>query len=76
MLTCREDDAIHEENQARDAEAAHVAAGGTLKEKNPEDDARELSRGEKFMEWFNGTWLGQRPFVQGEWMCLLWMLAV
>nr|ABB90542.1 sodium-coupled phosphate transporter protein [Dunaliella viridis]ABB92146.1 sodium-coupled phosphate transporter protein [Dunaliella viridis] len=60
----QEDQEVHEENMARDAETAHVAAGGTLKEKNPEDDVHELTKAEKFMEWFNGTWFGQRQFVK------------
>ena len=66
LHTFREDNAVHEENVARDQEAAHVAAGGTLKEKNPDDDMRELTKSEKLMEWFNGTWFGQRPFVKSE----------
>ena len=59
---------MHEENANRDAEAAHVAAGGTLKEKNAEEEEAnakaEMGWEEKFLSWAGSTWLGQRPFMQ------------
>nr|ABB92147.1 sodium-coupled phosphate transporter protein [Dunaliella viridis]ACL28157.1 sodium-coupled phosphate transporter protein [Dunaliella viridis] len=65
----KEDNEVHEENVARDAEAAHVAAGGTLKEKTAEEheaQAKKLQPNweERFLTWAGNTWLGQRKFMQ------------
>ena len=63
----REDAEVHAANEANDAEAAAVAAGGDPKSKAAAaEEEKEPSRAEKFMLWFNNTWLGQRSFVKSE----------
>mmetsp|Transcript_26606 Transcript_26606/g.71957 ORF Transcript_26606/g.71957 Transcript_26606/m.71957 type:complete len:717 (+) Transcript_26606:95-2245(+) len=57
-----EDAEIHQENMEKDAEAAHVAAGGTAKEKV--EVVKEPTKAEQWLEWFNGTWFGQRAWVK------------
>eukprot|EP00983_Pelagomonas_calceolata_P061415 1146828-Pelagomonas_calceolata.AAC.2 len=61
-----EDAEIHQENMEKDAEAAHVAAGGTAKEKV--EVVKEPTKAEQWLEWFNGTWFGQRAWVKGEFL--------
>ncbi|KAF5835955.1 sodium-coupled phosphate transporter protein [Dunaliella salina] len=58
----REDADVHQENMEKDAEAAHIAAGGTAKEKV--EEIKEPTKTEKWLEWFNGTWIGQRGWVK------------
>jgi len=65
---CREDVEVHEENLAKDAEAAHIAAGGEKTKTEPKE--KEPTKVEKWLEWFKGTWFGKRPWVVGEWWCL------
>ena len=57
---------MHAANEANDAEAAAVAAGGDPKSKVATEEEKEPSRAETLMLWFNNTWLGQRSFVKGE----------
>jgi len=38
LRACSEDDQIHQEGKDRDAEAAHIAAGGAAKEKMVDEE--------------------------------------
>ena len=59
---------MHAANEANDAEAAAEAAGVVTKDKAQVlTEEKEPSRAEKFMLWFNNTWLGQRQFMKGGW---------
>jgi len=56
---------VHKENMEKDAELAHVAAGGAAKEKGIELE-REPTKGEAFLAKFNASWFGQLSMVKGE----------
>jgi len=66
-------------NPREDAEAAQKAAAadaemanGGDEKKAIEEDVKTLSRSERWLEWYKGTWMGKTKWSKGVSICIVW----
>jgi len=71
----RSEDAENEKKYAADAEIASGANPEAKESKETLDnEVKVLSRTERWLEWYKGTWMGKTKWSQGVWLPLYGLL--